>query len=223
MKRYALILMMLAVAALTLPVLAQEDPLQEMELSKPGETLAQSQARAQAAAAKSGMRVSVSTVGFDIPPGSVEEKYLQSTAQAGGGSYFTANNAGELAEAMGAAAAGQGALVRTPGDETITLYSPKADEIVGPNLEVVGKTAPNALVVIYTIAYPWLTDEKPQLVPGTRSRSKGTGEFSFRIATPRVSFGDVKAQVRYAIHCYVLHADGTKGPETVVTVYSPKP
>jgi hypothetical protein len=201
---------------------AEEDPLQEEVLSTDGETLAQSQAKAEAAAAQSKMSVTVSAVGFDIAPGSDAEKYLKSTAQAGGGSYFTANDAGQLAQAMGAAASGQSSTGTTAVD-AVTLTKPTEGETVGPSLDISCKTAPGALVVIYTIAYPWLTDEKPQLVPGTRQRAKETGDFSFRIATPRVSFGETKAQVRYAIHAYVLRADGTKGPETVVNCYSPKP
>ena len=202
-----------------------EDPLADEEVSKPGETVAQAEARAKEAVAKSNMKMTVSAVGFDIAPGSEAEKYLQGTARAGGGGYFTANNAGELAAAMGAAASGQTGIAggATAGADTITLTKPVANDIVGPSLEVVGKTTPGALVVLYTIAYPYTTDEQPKLVPGTRQRATATGDFVFRIATPRVSFGETNVQVRYAVHAYVLRADQTKGPEVVVNLFSPKP
>jgi hypothetical protein len=219
-----LMALLLILPLLLLPALgsAEEDPLQEEVLSTPGETLEQSLAKAQAVAAQSQMNVTVSAVGFDIPPGSEADKYLQATAQAGNGGYFTANDAGQRAAALGAAAAGLSSPGTVAGD-TVVLYKPTEGEIVGPSLEITGKTTPGVLVVVYTIAYPFLTDEEPQLVPGTRQRAKDTGEFAFRIATPRVSFGEREAQVRYAVRAYVLHADGTKGPETVVNCYSPKP
>ncbi len=198
-----------------------DDPLAEEEVSRPGETIAEAEARTKAALANSNMKISISAVGFDIPAGSEAEKYLQGTARAGGGGYFTANDAGELAEAMGAAAAGQTSIAGGAGDR-VTITSPKDNDTVGPSTEIVGKTAPNALVVIYTVAYPYTTDKQPKMVPGIRHRATATGDFTFRIATPRVSFGDPNIQVRYAIHAHTLKEDRSKGPETVVNVFSPK-
>jgi hypothetical protein len=194
-------------------------------LSTPGETLAQSQAKAEQALAKSTMRVQVNTVGFDIQPGSEAEKYLQGTAQAGGGSYFAAADSGQLAAALGAAAAGATSVTFSPptaGPDAVVITKPKPDEIVGPSIVVEGRTTPNALVVIYTICYPQTTDQKPQMVAGIRHRAQANGEFSFRIATPRVSFGDI-VPVRYELHAYVLREDRSQGPETILNVYSPKP
>lgn len=194
-------------------------------LSTPGETLAESQAKAEQALAQSTMQVQVSAVGFDIQPGSEAEKYLQGTAQAGGGSYFAAADAGQLAEALGAAASGATSVTSTPtatGPDAVIITKPRPDEIVGPSMEVEGRTTPNALVVIYTICYPQTTDQKPQMVAGIRNRAKADGTFAFRIATPRVSFGDI-VPVRYELHAYVLREDRTQGPETVLNVYSPQP
>ena len=218
---------MVVAAALALTLFAAggwaqvEDPLQEEVLSTDGETLAQSQAKAEAALAQSQMQVSVSAVGFDIAPGSDDEKYLQETARAGRGSYYTANNAGELASAMGAAASGQAPGQTAAGPETIVLTTPREGEVVGPSVVVTGKALPNGLVVLYTICVPEGTDLGPKFVPGTRQRATSTGDFSFRIATPRVSFGD-RVPVRYAVHAYLLREDGTKGPETVVNLHSPE-
>ncbi len=199
-----------------------DDPLAEEEVSRPGETIAEAEARTREALANSNMKISVSAVGFDIPPGSEAEKYLQGTARAGGGGYFTANDAGELAEAMGAAAAGQTSIAGG-GAQRIIITRPVDNDIVGPSIDVVGKAPPNSLVVLYTIVYPYGTDEQPKMVPGIRHRATATGDFSFRIATPRVSFGETNVRIRYAIRAHTLEADGTKGPETVVNVFSPEP
>jgi hypothetical protein len=207
-------------------LLAQDEQVPEdVVVSVPGEAVAQAETKATAALAASGMKMQVSAVGFDIQPGSEAEQYLQGTARAGGGGYFTANDAGQLTTALGAAASGRTSLPggAATGPDAVYLTKPTANEIVGPSIEVVGKAPPNALVVIYTIAYPYTTDEMPKLVPGTRQRATATGDFAFRIATPRVSFGETKVQVRYAIHVHVLKADGTKGPEAVVNVFSPQP
>ena len=199
----------------------EEDPLAGEEVSRPGETVDQADARAREAIAASSMRITVSTVGFDIPPGSEAERYLQGTARAGGGGYFTANNAGELASAMGAAASGQAPGQTAAGPEKILITAPREGEVVGPSVVVTGKALPNGLVVLYTICSPEGTDLGPKFVPGTRQRATSTGDFSFRIAAPRVSFGD-RVPVRYAVHAYLLHDDGTKGPETVVNLRSPE-
>ncbi len=203
----------------------EEDPLVEEEVSRPGETLAQAEARAKEALAKSNMKITVSAVGFDIPPGSDAEKYLQATARAGGGGYFTANDAGQLTQALGAAASGQtGIAGGTPtGQDAVTVTAPRDGDTVGPSIQVTGKTAPNALVVLYTIAYPDVGEDQPKLIPGIRHRATATGDFTFRIATPRVTFGEVDVQVRYQLHAYVLYADQSKGPETIINLFSPKP
>ncbi|HEY3397833.1 MAG TPA: hypothetical protein VGM19_09280 [Armatimonadota bacterium] len=232
MNRIWSVLLLSAALCATLPggLRAAVDPLAEEEVSLAGETVEQAEARAHAAVAASSMKIAVSSVGFDIAPGSEAETYLQGTARAGGGGYFTANNAGELAAAMGAAASGQTGIaggapppvVPAAPVDTVTLSKPVPNAIVGPSIEVVGKTGPGALVVLYTIAYPLLTDAQPKLIPGTRQRATTTGDFSFRIATPRVSFGATEAQVRYELHAYLLHADQTKGPEVVFNLFSPE-
>lgn len=203
----------------------EEDPLVEEEVSRPGETIAQAEARAKEALAKSNMKITVSAVGFDIPPGSDAERYLQGTARAGGGGYFTANDAGQLTAALGAAASGQTGIagVGAGGTDAVTITAPREGDTVGPSIQVTGKTAPNALVVLYTIAYPDVGEDQPKLIPGIRHRATATGDFTFRIATPRVTFGDVNVQVRYQLHAYVLYADQRKGPETILNLFSPKP
>lgn len=198
------------------------------DLSVPGETVEQAADQAAKALQGTRMKLSISTVGFDISTGSEAEKWLQDTAQIGGGGYFTATNTGQLSAALGAAAAGQtSATAPAPAGpaDTITLTAPRSGDVIGPSIEVVGKTTPTALVVILTVVYDADTGKQIRSVPGIRSRARADGGFSFRVAAPRVSFsgGQAPPPLRYELHAYVLRADGTMGPEVVVSMVAPKP
>lgn len=109
------------------------------------------------------------------------------------------------------------------GQDAIVVTQPAEGSTVGPNIEVVGKAAPNQLVVSYILAFRTDTGEQVRNVPGFRGRSKDTGDFAFRVATPRISFGDQKAQVRYELRLYIMRPDGGKGQETVVNLLGPTP
>jgi hypothetical protein len=164
------------------------------------------------------MQVQVSTVGLGIEHDPAAQSYLQQTAQIGGGGYFTASDTGQLSAALGAAASGQtGTAAMSPDQVLIT--SPRDGDQVGPSTVVEGRTGPNEIVVIYTLCFNEDTGEQIRKVPGIRHKATESGDFSFRIATPRVSFGDRSAKVRFEIHAHIVRAGGFQGPETVVTVY----
>jgi len=69
-------------------------------LGAPTETLQQAVDEAEAAARTSGMRMTVSAVGFDIRPDSAAARDLQAATSAGGGLYVPASQAGQLAGAL---------------------------------------------------------------------------------------------------------------------------
>jgi len=209
---YALTASLLAVALL-LPSAPGEA---RRMLTEPNDTVESAKLEAQQAMQSSNMQVTVSTVGFDIGTGSEAEQYLQQAAQIGGGGYFTASDNGQLSAAMTAAASGQ-TTVATQGGPTIT--SPRDGDIAGPATEIIGHTDPEALVVIWTVAYRTDTNEAVRNVPGIRHKAKENGDFHFRIATPRIAFGQKNVAVRYEIHARV-EAPGYQGPETIVNIYS---
>ena len=185
-------------------------------LTDPNDTVESARTEAQQALQASNMQVTISTVGFDIGAGSEAELYLQQVAQIGSGGYFTASDSGQLTAAMGAAASGQTGMA-TQGSVTIT--SPQDGDIAGPATEIIGHTDPEALVVIWTVIYNKDTGEKLRNVPGIRHKAKANGDFHFRIATPRVAFGEREMPVRYEIHAQVV-TPNFKGPETIINLYS---
>jgi len=193
------------------------------ELSVPGETVQQAGEKTAQALRNSRMKVSISTVGFDIGAGSEAENWLKDTARIGGGGYFTASDSGQLAQALGSAAAGQAGANAVPSG-AVVLTQPRENDVVGPSIEIIGRAEPTQVIVIYTIVYKADSGEKLRTVPGIRNRPKETGDFTFRIATPRISFGTVATapKLRYELHAHTLQADGTKGPETIVNLFEPK-
>jgi len=192
------------------------------ELSIPGETVQQAAEKAVEDLKNSQMQINISTVGFDIAPGSEAEKMLQETARIGGGAYFLASNSGELAEALGSAATGQASSGNAAGK--IIVLQPKDNDIAGPNIEIVGQADPSWLIVIYTVVYKADTGEKLRTVPGMRHRPQENGQFNFRIATPRIMFGtgDEPPVLRYELHVGAILPDGKQGPETIISLFSPK-
>ena len=71
----------------------------------------------------------------------------------------------------------------------------------------------------WTLIYRADTNELLRNVPGIRHRAEANGDFHFRIATPRIAFGDKDTRVRYEIHAQVV-TPNSKGPETIVNLYS---
>ncbi len=96
---------------------------EEIRLGTPRMTAAEAMESARLAVANSPMRISMNTVGFDIPAGSQAEVYLQSVAEVGGGSYFRAEQGGELIAAMGAATRGRGAMAPPAPADVIEIQS----------------------------------------------------------------------------------------------------
>lgn len=201
---------------------AQYDFRQDDEsLAVAGETVQQAGEQAARVLQQSRMKLTISTVGFDISAGSEAEKFLQETARIGGGGYFLASDTGQLSAALGAAAAGRTATATAP--DAVVLTSPREGEAAGPNIDLTGKAAPGAVVVIITQVFNMDTGAKLRTVPGIRNRASATGDFTFRVATPRVSFGtgDKPPPLRYELHAFIARPDGTTGPETIVNLTAP--
>jgi len=184
-------------------------------LTQPGDTVESVQAAAEQAVQSSQMKITISTVGFDIDAGSEAESYLQQVSGIGQGGYFTASDAGQLTAAMSAAATGQTTYSRQLGPQ---ITSPQDGQIAGPSTEIIGHTDPDALVVIWTVAYRTDNNEELRKVPGIRHRAEASGDFHFRIATPRIFVG-ADVRIRYEIHARV-ETPGYQGPETIINVYS---
>lgn len=215
----------LALACTVAPAQKQYDFSTEGEdLSVPGETVQQAGEQTAKALGQTKMKPTISTVGFDIPAGSEAEKTLQETAQIGGGAYFTASDTGQLSAALGAAASGQTSTA-APAPDAIVLTAPRNGDIAGPSIEIVGKAPAGELVIIFTTVFNADSGEKLRTIAGIRNRVSATGDFTFRIATPRLSFGtvDTPPALRYEVHAYIARADGTTGPETIVNLMAPKP
>jgi hypothetical protein len=221
--RGSLIVIALSLGAATWALAQYDFAAETEELAVPGETVQQAATATKQALQATQMKVSVSAVGFQIDAGSEAERYLKDTASIGRGGYFTAASGGQLVEALGAAASGQTGTAGSASADAVRLTKPVNGDSVGPSMEIAGSVAPNALVVVYTTVVRADTNEQLKDVPGIRHRAESTGSFSFRIATPRVSFGTKDVQVRYIVHAYVLKDDGKKGPETTVTVQAPTP
>lgn len=197
---------------------------EEIVLGAKDRTTDQSLAIAQAAVANSQMQISMSAVGFDISSGSTAEKYLQEVAAAGGGNYYRAEAGGQLAQVMDLAATGQAGPQPTQGG--LALTQPRDGDVAGPNIELVGTAPPGQVLVVYTVVYDAGTAAKLRTVPGSRHRVAADGNFTVRVATPRISFGAVVGQLpklRYELHAHMLDAAGVAGPEVVVNLLSPTP
>ncbi|NPV46091.1 MAG: hypothetical protein HPY69_03970 [Armatimonadetes bacterium] len=215
MRHPLLLLMMVHALACGIAGAQYDFAAETEELSVDGETVQQAAAYTAQALRGSQMRLTISTVGFDIEPGSEAERGLRETAQIGGGGYFTARDSGELISALGAAASGQ-TVQGPPGG--VTLVQPRDGDVVGPSIEVKGQAAPGEVIVIFTVVYNAATGEKLRTVPGIRHRNEEDGSFSFRVATPRLSFGNAEnpPPLSYEMHVHTVRAGGSKGPETVL-------
>ncbi len=201
-------LTVLAVLSLCIcPSLADEE-------IQPSGSLEEAIARAQAAVAESNMTFTISTVGFDLAPGSDAERHLQEISQIGGGAYFAAADDGSLSQAVAGAALGQS----SGYGEMPIVTSPRNGDTVGPSTMVTGKVSPGAFVVLHTEVYDEVTGEFVKKVPGHRHRADDSGNFALLIATPLVSFGE-KHALRYEIHAFTARPDGWKSAHAIVTVH----
>ena len=203
---------------LALLVVGSSSTAEIVDLSTPGETVADALKEAQAAVANSARKISVNTVGLDLRPGSEAEQYLQDISQIGGGSYFAASDSGQLVAAMTGAATGQ---TSTYGNMP-QVASPRNGEQVGPSTLVIGRAQPNSVVVIQTEVYEQLDGQFIKMVPGHRHAPKPDGSFELLIATPLVSFGE-KRPLRYEIHVFTVTRDGNKSPHAIITVEQRSP
>ncbi len=191
-----------------------------VDLSSPGETVADALKEAPQAVANSSRKLSISTVGFDLSPGSEAEKYLQDMASIGGGAYFAASDSGELTQALTGAATGQ-----TSGyGGTPIITSPQNADLVGPATMVIGtaRLQGDGVIVIQTQVYDQLNGEFIKMVPGHRHKLNPDGSFALLVATPLISFG-VKRPLRYEIHAFTATRDGDKSAHAIVTVEQPVP
>jgi hypothetical protein len=208
------------VVTITLLLVAGSCSAQIVDLSSPGETVADAVKEAQEAVANSTMKISINTVGFDLYAGSEAENYLQEIAQIGGGSYFAAADGGQLTQAMTGAATGQ--ISGYGGTPIIT--SPQNADTVGPATMVTGtaQIAGEGVIVIQTEVYDQLNGDFIKMVPGHRHKLNPDGSFALLIATPLVSFG-VKRPLRYEIHAFTATSDGNKSAHAIVTVDQQQP
>jgi len=199
------------VVTITLLLVAGSCSAQIVDLSSPGETVADAVKEAQEAVANSTMKISINTVGFDLYAGSEAENYLQEIAQIGGGSYFAAADGG-----------------RVPGRSELARRGASGPagrrDTVGPATMVTGtaQIAGEGVIVIQTEVYDQLNGDFIKMVPGHRHKLNPDGSFALLIATPLVSFG-VKRPLRYEIHAFTATSDGNKSAHAIVTVDQQQP
>ncbi|MGI5818177.1 MAG: hypothetical protein ACOX9R_08775 [Armatimonadota bacterium] len=208
--RHAAVVLSLVVAFSTMlaPAHAQR------ELSAPGETVESARQEAVEAVRQSPVPLTISTVGFDIRPGSEAERYLQETASIGGGGYFFATDGGQLTEALGAAAAGQTIAMPTAG---VAITTPRDGDRVAGRVEVAGTGRPGALIVVSSEARSQATDELLRDVPGSRHRIEDDGTWQVWVAAPTLP-DNVAVPLYYIIKAKWVTRD-EESPETQVKVF----
>ncbi|MEN6346375.1 MAG: META domain-containing protein [Armatimonadia bacterium] len=117
-------------------------------------------------------------------------------------------------------------LSQKPGTEPVetppvapVLTSPNQGDRVGRSVQIAGHTGDGrpAVIAVITDTY-YKGSTLVGSVPGIRHRTRDTGEFSFRVATPSVG-GASDREIRYMIRVFEVRADGTRGPEATVRVY----
>lgn len=99
------------------------------------------------------------------------------------------------------------------------VTSPTNGAQLGPNTDVIGKTEGKQFVVIITDVY--VKGEYIKSVPGHRHWTDEEGNFSLRLATPRVGRA-AKSDTVYKIRVFTA-GPGGNGPETVVTASAKHP
>jgi hypothetical protein len=97
------------------------------------------------------------------------------------------------------------------------VTSPRANDRVGPAVDVVGRTTPGSAIRIVTYVHRRSNGELIAQVPGIVHDVGANGEFSHRIALP--SNKDRSPQeLYYDIHCWTLQG-GDQSKPTIVRVY----
>ncbi len=188
----------------------------ERSLTGPNDTVASALAEAQQAIGKRPMPIQINTVGLGVQGDDEAVAYLQQMAAIGGGHYYQATGPDDVVQAMTGAATG--APSTFAGAPVIT--SPRNGDVVGPSTVVTGHAKPGTLVIVWTAVYNAKTGQLIKKVPGLRHKTDENGQFSVRIATPRISFGE-DVPLRYEIHAQMADPTG-KSLEAIVTVRSPQ-
>ncbi|MBM3499234.1 MAG: copper amine oxidase N-terminal domain-containing protein [Armatimonadetes bacterium] len=98
-----------------------------------------------------------------------------------------------------------------------TISAPRAGAVVGPAVDVVGRTTPRTAIRIVTYVHRRDTKEVVSEVPGIVHDVDASGEFSHRIALPSNRAFPPKA-LYYDIQCWTVEGDRQSRP-TVVRVY----
>jgi len=98
-----------------------------------------------------------------------------------------------------------------------TITSPRANETVGPAVDVVGHTTPGSAIRIVTYVYSRATDELVTQVPGILHDVPASGEFSHRIALP-TNKDKPASELYYDIRAWTV-LGGEQSEPTVVRVY----
>lgn len=83
-----------------------------------------------------------------------------------------------------------------------TVTSPREGATLGPNYDVVGKMPSKAFVVVMTDIVNCDTNETIGSVPGIRHWTDADGSFHFRVAAPRISFGEKEMSISYRVRVF---------------------
>lgn len=97
----------------------------------------------------------------------------------------------------------------------IRVVTPAEGAALGPNYDVIGTAGHRAFLVVMTDVINCETGEVIRSVPGIRHWTNPDGTFHFRVASPRVSFGEKDTQLAYKVRVAEVSPTGT-GNETVI-------
>lgn len=97
-----------------------------------------------------------------------------------------------------------------------TIQVPSERTVLGPNYDISGSMPYRAFLVVMTDCVRIDTGEVLGSVPGIRHWTNNDGQFQFRCASPRVSFGEAGTPLEYRVRCFETSASGGNGPEAVV-------
>ncbi|MGE5531944.1 MAG: hypothetical protein ACM3VW_07515 [Bacteroidota bacterium] len=97
----------------------------------------------------------------------------------------------------------------------IRVVTPAEGTALGPNYDVIGTAGHRAFLVVMTDVINADTGECIRSVPGIRHWTNQDGTFHFRVASPRVSFGERGTKLTYRVRVAEVTPTGT-GTETTV-------
>jgi hypothetical protein len=97
----------------------------------------------------------------------------------------------------------------------IRVVTPVEGAALGPNYDVIGTAGHKAFLVVMTDVVNCETGQVIRSVPGIRHWTNPDGTFHFRVASPRVSFGERNTKLAYKVRVAEVSPTGT-GTETVV-------